>query len=89
MRNSMTAVENIIEKLNEHKRKSAHNELGTNRTGDYRIGLTKAIEFCEEHLEMEKEQIIDAFVDSRILSIANNCSSGEQYYNETYKQQDK
>jgi hypothetical protein len=35
--------------------------------------------------EMEKEQIIDAFQDSRILSITNNCSSGEQYYNETFK----
>ena len=33
---------------------------------------------------MEKEQIIDAFQDSRILSITNNCSSGEQYYNETF-----
>ena len=33
---------------------------------------------------MEKEQIIDTFQDSRILSITNNCSSGEQYYNETY-----
>jgi hypothetical protein len=35
--------------------------------------------------EMEKEQIIDTFQDSRILSITNNCSSGEQYYNETFK----
>jgi hypothetical protein len=35
--------------------------------------------------EMEKEQIIDAFVDSRILSITNNCNNGKQYYNETFK----
>jgi hypothetical protein len=35
---------------------------------------------------MEKEQIIDTFQDSRILSITNNCNSGEQYYNETFKQ---
>jgi hypothetical protein len=34
---------------------------------------------------MEKKQIIDAFGDSRILAITNNCSSGEQYYNETFK----
>ena len=37
-------------------------------------------------LEKEKEQIIDAFVDSRILSITNNCNNGKQYYNETFKQ---
>jgi hypothetical protein len=35
--------------------------------------------------QIEKEQIIDAFQDSRILSITNNCSNGEQYYNETFK----
>jgi hypothetical protein len=35
--------------------------------------------------EMEREQIIDTFQDSRILSVTNNCSSGKQYYNETYK----
>jgi hypothetical protein len=39
--------------------------------------------------EMEKEQIIDTFQDSRILSVTNNCSSGEQYYNETFKQQEQ
>lgn len=36
-------------------------------------------------LEREKEQIIDAFMDSRILSITNNISSGKQYYKETFK----
>jgi hypothetical protein len=35
--------------------------------------------------EMEKQQIIDTFQDSRILSVTNNCSSGKQYYNETFK----
>ena len=39
--------------------------------------------------EMEKQQIIDAFQDSRILAVTNNCSSGEQYYNETFKQQEQ
>jgi hypothetical protein len=39
----------------------------------------------EQAKAMEKEQIIDAFADSRILAITNNCNSGEQYYNETYK----
>jgi hypothetical protein len=38
----------------------------------------------EQAKAMEKEQMIDAFEDSRILSITNNCNSGEQYYNEQY-----
>ena len=46
-------------------------------------GKLTAIDFYQAK-EMQKEQIVDAFQDSRILSITNNCSSGEQYYNETY-----
>jgi hypothetical protein len=33
---------------------------------------------------MHEQQIIDAFADSRFLSITNNCNNAEQYYNETY-----
>lgn len=51
-----TPVEWLIDQLKEQIRKSAHNELGTNRTGDYRIGLSKAIDFCEQAKEMENEQ---------------------------------
>lgn len=51
-----TVVELLIEQLKEHIRKSAHNELGTIRTSDYRIGLSKAIDFCEQSKEMEKHQ---------------------------------
>jgi uncharacterized protein involved in exopolysaccharide biosynthesis len=50
-----------------------------------RNGLGLTIEEIKQAKEMEKEQIIDTFQDSRILSITNNCSSGEQYYNETFK----
>jgi hypothetical protein len=39
----------------------------------------------EQAKEMERQQIIDTFQDSRILSVTNNCSSGKQYYNETYE----
>lgn len=56
MKKQETAVEWLIQELKEQIRKSAHNELDTKRTGDYRIGLTKAIEFCEKAKEMEKEQ---------------------------------
>jgi hypothetical protein len=63
-RNNMpqqTALELVISQLKEEIRKSAHNQLGTNRTGDYRIGLVKAINFCEQAKELEKEQIIRLF----------------------------
>jgi hypothetical protein len=51
-----TPIEWLINQLEEQIRKSAHNELGTTRTGEYRIGLRKAIDFCEEALEMENER---------------------------------
>ena len=43
------------------------------------------VKLIEQAKEMEKQQVIDAFQDSRILSITNNCNSGEQYYKETYE----
>ena len=56
-----TAVEWLINQLQEQIRKSAHNELGTTRTGEYRIGLRKAIDFCEQAKQMEKQQLGDCW----------------------------
>ena len=42
----------LINQLENHIVLSAHNKLGTNRTGDYRIGLRKAIDFCHQAKEM-------------------------------------
>jgi hypothetical protein len=81
-----TAIESLIKKLKEQIRQSAHNELGTNRTGEYRIGLTKAIEFCEEHLEMEKHQIIDSYKQGQFDSIPIRETDGEQYFNLIFNQ---
>ena len=66
----MTAVQWLIEKL------ITENEV-TLKGENYKL--------FELAKEMEREQIIDTFQDSRILSVTNNCSSGKQYYNETYK----
>jgi hypothetical protein len=76
-----TALELVISQLKEHITQSAHNQLGTNRTGDYRIGLVKAIDFCEQAKEMEKEQIENAFENGMN---AVNIHNLEQYYNETF-----
>ena len=92
---AQTAVENIIEKLREQIRKSAHNKLGTtNRTGDYRIGLIKAIGLCKQAKEMEREkmqEIREMLVQGALTNMS--CASAvvefdriaEQYYNETFK----
>jgi hypothetical protein len=79
---AQTAVENIIEKLQEQIRKSAHNKLGTNRTGDYRFGLIKAIDLCKQAKEMEKEQIMNAWAKG--VTSENNVTA-EQCYKETFK----
>lgn len=80
---NMTAVDWLVQQLNEHIKKSAHNKLGTIRTGDYRIGLRKAIDFCEQAKEMEKEQIMNSWVRG---VVSENNVTAEQYYNQTYKQ---
>jgi hypothetical protein len=54
------------------------------KINDFEYGIKK-LRLIEQAKEMEKEQIIDTFQDSRILSVTNNCSSGKQYYNETFK----
>jgi hypothetical protein len=85
-----TVVDFIISQLKEEIRKSAHNQLGTNRTGDYRIGLVKAIDFCEQAKELEKEQMDkvseDWFVEgcSHMEDNKRIYQSFEQYYNETF-----
>jgi hypothetical protein len=87
-----TAIDAIIEKLHEQIKASAHGELGTTRTGDYRIGLTKAITICEEFKEMQKQQIIAAAHTGFECGndIANKVSpeylSATDYYNKTYEQ---
>jgi hypothetical protein len=87
----MTAVQWLIEQLEKQIDKSAKNELGTNRGSDYRIGLRKAIDFCGEAIEMEKQQIIDAYQQGFNNAYFGNPLSKEQYYNETFNlsQQDK
>jgi hypothetical protein len=71
-----TAVEWVIQYLNNVK----PNEF---------CSIETIKELLQQAKAMEKEQMIDAFEDSRILSITNNCNSGEQYYNETFKQQEQ
>jgi hypothetical protein len=81
-----TVVDFIISQLKEQIRKSAHNELGaTLRTAEYRIGLTKAIHFCEEAREMDKEHKMLNLLTITDFIFADMIA--EQYYNQTIQQQ--
>jgi hypothetical protein len=83
-----TVVDFIISQLKEQIRKSAHNELGaTLRTAEYRIGLTKAIHFCEEAREMDKEQKIKFANDYGFHICGYDYEKAEEYYNQTIKHQ--
>jgi len=55
---------------------------GNHKAEKYKI--QELISAFEKAKQLEKQQIVDTFQDSRILSVTNNCSSGEQYYNENY-----
>lgn len=71
----MTAVEQIIEFCKKQKNNDVNSHKGAYST---------IIKFCEEKAkEMEKQQIIDAFVgyDS---DTEDNLEVAEQYYNETF-----
>jgi len=86
---TQTALDLVIEQLKEQIRKSAHNTIGTtNRTGDYRIGLIKAIFLCKQAKEMEKQQVINSFVECWKENMPDGYEcilSAEQHYNETFK----
>lgn len=81
----VTAVEWLVEQLEEQIRKSAHNELGTTRTEDYRIGLRKAIDFCEQAKQIERKQIMKAVYDGMGTNFDPNMGRAELYYQETYQ----
>ena len=86
-----TAMQELIYEIQQEIRKSAQGENLTNRTGEYRIGLSKAIGFVSDKLEKEKAEIIDAHINGQsefdILEYRDiNISLAEQYYNQTYNQ---
>jgi hypothetical protein len=50
-------------------------------------GIRVSKQFQEEVLQMEKQMIIDAYLAG--YSATENQGDSEQYYNETYKKEDK
>ena len=64
-----------VQWLQEAITKKVNNELGP-----YFIDL------FDNAKAMEKEQIINTFKGAQVLHAMNDKTRGEQYYNETYKQ---
>jgi hypothetical protein len=92
---NQTALDIVISQLKEEIVKSAHKDSSTIRSGDYRIGLTKAINFCTLAKEMENEQkkhraiesyyLYSQYLDQRPkIGGATVEMDFEQWYNETY-----
>lgn len=86
----------LINQLENHIVLSAHNKLGTNRTGDYRIGLRKAIDFCHQAKEMEsketlytEEQVREAMQKTLIVLPFINVKNVTDTIIETLKQPKK
>lgn len=93
MYKKQTVIDILISQLKEQIIKSAHHDAATIRTGDYRIGLSKAIELCEQAKEIHKEEIIeftDNYVDNCVIPNENmaipTIMDVPQYYKETYEQ---
>lgn len=70
-----TAVEWLIEKLESSL---------INTTGDYKVKLIIGLSDIEQARKMEKQQIMEAHIESGARLEDISIESAEQYYNETY-----
>jgi len=71
MEKTQTAIESLIEKIQPLIDRS-------------KISDTMLHSLVEEHLDMEKQQIIDAYAQG-FIEAEQMDKGAEQYYNETYK----
>jgi len=62
MENQLTAIEWLVEQLEQQIVLSKNPNLLTKRTGDYRIGLRHAIDLCDQAKQMEKEQMKEMYL---------------------------
>lgn len=69
----------LINQLENHIVLSAHNKLGTNRTGDYRIGLRKAIDFCHQAKEMEAKETL--YTEEQLIGFSKWADDCGYMYN--------
>ena len=79
----MTAIELLIEQL----RQLAHNPNAHLGMGDIRVTQGHLDELEEQAKQIEKQQIIDAYMigDGDAYHLDQVKEEAEQYYNETFK----
>jgi hypothetical protein len=79
----MTAVEFLIQKTSDMTIHKTHlNDTISEWQDGYNVALEDVIKLLNQALELEKQQIIDAWIatDNELQRLA-----AETYYNETYK----
>ena len=84
---TQTAVEWLVEQIKDYD----FTDPKTNEYLIFKIPLYSFIEKIEQAKEKEKEQIIEARIDGITCAAAfqempSKYTTGEQYYNQTYKQ---
>jgi hypothetical protein len=85
MEKKLTAIDWLVEQLEQQIVSSKNPNCPTKRTGEYRIGLRRAIDLCDQAKEMEKQQIMEAVYDSMGTNFDPNMGRAEQYYNTKFK----
>lgn len=88
-----TVIDIALEQIYQAIVKSKNPDALTKRTGEYRIGLRKAMDILSELKEMEKEQMRDVWDESRSEYMGDNYigkeKSFEDYYNEIFNTKEK
>jgi predicted kinase len=82
-----TAVEWLVQQTSDMKIDKTHYIISEWEDG-YNVALEGVLKLLSQALEMEKQQIIDAAnlpIEKRWFDATLYKSCGEQYYNETYK----
>lgn len=74
----------LINQLENNIVLSAHGKLGTNRTGDYRIGLRKAIDFCHQAKEMESKETL--YTEEQVRDAIDMARSQSGYASYEFKE---
>jgi hypothetical protein len=73
----MTAVEFLVQQIETGKIEIVYSD---------KIHSIRCLpEFVKQALEMEKQQIIDAYKKGYMFGMQNRNPKSEEYYNETYK----
>ena len=80
----MTAVEWLKEKTSDMTIHKTHlNDTISEWQEGYNVALEDVNKLLNKALEMEKQQIIDAYIEGYSSNL--NSGDSEKYYNETYK----